>query len=77
MNTHIQIRNVPDSLHRKLKIRAAENNMTMTDYVKKLIERDVEKPTLREWAEQTAKLPATGLTTEDIVSALREDRDSH
>jgi antitoxin FitA len=76
MNTHIQIRNVPNSLHRKLKIRAAEKNMTLTDYVKKLIERDVEKPTLAEMAERLKKLPPVNITSDEIVAIIRESRDA-
>ncbi len=76
MNTHIQIRNVPNSLHRKLKIRAAQKNMTLTDYVKKLIERDVEKPTLAEMAERLKKLTPVNITTDEIVAIIRESRDA-
>jgi antitoxin FitA len=76
MNTHIQIRNVPRELHRKLKIRAAQKDMTITDYVKKLIEQDAAKPTLAEWAERVAKLPPSGVSTEDIVKAIRNDRET-
>src|SRR5712691_2921028 len=31
--THIQIRNVPPELHRKLKVRAAEAGMSLSDYL--------------------------------------------
>jgi antitoxin FitA len=75
MNTHIQIRNVPDSLHRKLKVRAAEKNMTLTDYVKQVLEREIQKPTLAEMAERLRKLPAVS-TSEEIVAMIREDRDT-
>jgi antitoxin FitA len=75
MNTHIQIRNVPDSLHRKLKARAAEKNMTMTDYVKQLIEREIQKPTLAEMTERLRKLPPV-VTSESAAEIIRRDRDS-
>jgi antitoxin FitA len=75
MNTHIQSRNVPSALHRKLKMRAAQKDMTLTDYVKKLIETDLAKPTLREMTERLRRLPPV-TTTEDIVAITRHDRDS-
>ena len=44
----IQIRNVPDELHRTLKVRAAKAGMTLSDYLLSEIEQIAQKPTLRE-----------------------------
>lgn len=44
----IQIRNVPDELHRTLKVRAAQAGMTLSDYLLAEIEQVAEKPTLSE-----------------------------
>jgi antitoxin FitA len=75
MNTHIQIRNVPASMHRKLKARAAAKDLTLTDYVKQVLASELEKPTLAELTARLKKLPPvrTGMTSAEI---LREDRDS-
>lgn len=48
----IQIRNVPDDLHRKLKIRAAQAGMTLSNYLLSEIEQVAEKPTLSEMMER-------------------------
>ena len=48
----IQIRNVPDELHRTLKVRAAKAGMTLSDYLLSEIERVAEKPTLAEMMER-------------------------
>jgi plasmid stability protein len=48
----IQIRNVPDKLHRTLKVRAAQAGMTLSDYLLAEIEQVAEKPTLREMMER-------------------------
>ncbi len=48
----IQIRNVPDELHRKLKARAAREGTTLSDYLLSEIEQVAEKPTLRELMER-------------------------
>jgi antitoxin FitA len=40
----IQIRNVPDRLHRELKARAARSGMTLSDYLLGVVRRSVERP---------------------------------
>jgi antitoxin FitA len=52
MSKMIQIRNVPDDLHRTLKVRAAEAGMTLSDYLLCEIERVAERPTLAEMMER-------------------------
>jgi plasmid stability protein len=44
----VQIRNVPDALHRKLKVRAAQAGMTLSDYLLAEIERLAALPTREE-----------------------------
>jgi hypothetical protein len=41
----VQIRNVPDSLHRKLKARAADSGRTLSDYLLAELERLAARPT--------------------------------
>ena len=41
----IQIRNVPDAVHRKVKARAAQSRMTLSDYLLAEIERVTALPT--------------------------------
>lgn len=50
----IQIRNVPDELHRTLKVRAAQAGMTLSDYLLSEIEQIAEKPTLSEMMKRLA-----------------------
>lgn len=52
MTKMIQIRNVPDELHRTLKVRAAKLGMTLSDYLLSEIEQVAEKPSLRELMER-------------------------
>jgi plasmid stability protein len=56
MSKMIQIRNVPDELHRKLKVRAAQMGMTLSDYLLSEIEQVAAKPTMKEWLERAARL---------------------
>ncbi len=55
MSKMIQIRNVPDELHRKLKVRAAQEGMTLSNYLLSEIEVVAKKPTMREWLEKVAR----------------------
>ena len=52
MTKMIQIRNVPDELHRTLKERAARAGMTLSDYLLSEVEKVAEKPTLAEMMER-------------------------
>ena len=45
MSKMIQIRNVPDAVHRKIKARAAQSGMTLSDYLLAEIERIAALPT--------------------------------
>jgi hypothetical protein len=44
----IQIRNVPDALHREIERRARAQGMTMTAYLQSLLEREVARPPAEE-----------------------------
>jgi plasmid stability protein len=75
MSKMIQIRNVPDSLHRKLKARAALEGMSLSDYLVAEISRSAERPTLSELRERLRKrLPVTPSVPPS--KAIREERDS-
>jgi plasmid stability protein len=49
MSSMIQIRNVPDALHRELKVRAAQTGMTLSDYLLNELRTLAVRPTMREW----------------------------
>lgn len=48
MSTMIQVRNVPDALHRRLKARAALAGMSLSDYLLNEIREVAERPTVEE-----------------------------
>jgi antitoxin FitA len=52
MSKMIQVRNVPDQLHRKLKIRAAEHGVTLSDYILVELRRLAERVSPRELAKR-------------------------
>ena len=78
----IQVRNVPDGLHEELKIRAARQRVTLSDYVRALIEEDVAVPTLDEGLEHIMRLPrprqvVSGSELVDAGRAARERELEH
>jgi plasmid stability protein len=50
----IQLRHVPDNLHRKLKARAALEGLSLSDYLLKEVERVASYPSLTELRERIA-----------------------
>jgi plasmid stability protein len=75
MPVMIQIRNVPDALHRKLKVRAAEAGMSLSDYLLADLERSAERPTPAELRERLRlRQPVT--LPEPAAAAVRAERDA-
>jgi antitoxin FitA len=76
MSKMIQLRNVPDALHRKLKARAALEGMSLSDYLVSEARRWVERPSVQELQDRLAKRkPVTPrLSPEDAVRAERDGR---
>jgi antitoxin FitA len=71
----IQIRNVPDDLHRKLKARAAEQGMSLSDYLLAEVEALGTRPSPEEIKERLRRLPPLKLS-EDPSITLRRMRDA-
>ena len=77
MTKMIQIRNVPDDLHRRLKVRAAQEGMTLSDYLLLEVEQIAEKPTLRELMERLKQREPVELDEppEAIIRRMRDADD--
>ena len=74
MSKMIQIRDVPEPVHSTLKARAAQEGMSLSDYLKRELERTVERPTMREWLERTQRArPMTAKRS--VAQVIRELRD--
>jgi plasmid stability protein len=74
MSRMIQLRNVPDSLHRKLKARAALAGMSLSDYLIAEIRKSAERPTMEELQERLSRLEPVRLR-ESPAEAVRAERD--
>ncbi|HXG78595.1 MAG TPA: hypothetical protein VNJ31_04540 [Methyloceanibacter sp.] len=75
MSKMIQIRNVPDSLHRRLKARSAMAGMSLSDYLLAEIRRLAERPTIEEMLARLQTRPTVTLS-ESPADAIRAERDS-
>ncbi len=74
MASMIQIRNVPDALHRRLKSRAALAGMSLSDYLLGEIRQVAERPTLDELRARLERRP--GMTPSVApAEAVRAERD--
>ena len=76
MSKMIQLRNVPDALHRALKARAATAGMSLSDYLLAEIKEIAERPTLTEFRARLRKRKpvAAQLDTARLVQEERAGR---
>lgn len=72
----VQIRDVPDQVHRTLKARAAREGMSLSDFIKRELQHSAQRPTMQEWLDRTAhaKPIPTRRTGAEIVRELRNAR---
>ena len=76
MSKMIQLRNVPDAMHRTLKARAAKAGMSLSDYLLAEIRQFAERPTLEEMRERLHRhKPVTlRISAAELVRAERDSR---
>lgn len=67
---NLQVKNIPDALHERLRRHARENNCTMSAAVLTAIERELMR---WEWRQHLAQRPETTLGVE-AATLLREER---
>jgi plasmid stability protein len=76
MSKMIQVRDVPENVHSTLKSRAAREGMSLSDFIKRELERAAERPTMQEWLERSrqAKPFPAKTTAARIIRELRDER---
>ena len=72
--TMIQIRNVPESLHRLIKSRAALEGLSLSEYLLKDIKRKAAKPTMREWVDELHRTTKPRVGSVGAAEVIRELR---
>lgn len=73
MSKMIQLRNVPDALHRNLKARAAMAGMSLSDYLLAEIKEVSERPTLAELRERLHRRQSVSLRL-NTARVIQEER---
>lgn len=73
MTKTIQIRNVPDDVHRTLAERAARQHRSLSDVVLDEVVRVARQPTMEEWLARVDALPPLDLGG-PVAPSIRADR---
>lgn len=73
----IQVRNVPDRLHRELKRRAKLRGQTLTSFIEEILEREVALPPREEVFEaiRSQEPIDLGVSFADLIREEREERE--
>jgi plasmid stability protein len=74
MSKHLQIRNVPDDLHRRLKVRAALSGMSLSEYLLREIKAAAMRPTPEEFRQRLERRASVKPGTSP-AKAVRAERD--
>lgn len=76
MSKMIQVRNVPEDVHRTLKARAAAAGMSLSDYIKRDLESAAARPTLEEIDARVSARGPSAVRAGTVIAALREAREA-
>ena len=74
MSVMVQIRNVPEGLHRRLKARAVEEGMSMSAFILRELEKSLAVPPGHALLERIASRPPVELDP-GAAALLREERE--
>ena len=74
---HIQIRNVPEDVHRTLKARAAKEGLSLSEYLRREVLDFAQRPTLAEVTERIRSRPMvrSEIPAADLIREAREERE--
>ncbi|MGH3423562.1 MAG: FitA-like ribbon-helix-helix domain-containing protein [Nocardioidaceae bacterium] len=77
MSKTLQIRDVPDEVHSAVRARAAEADLSVSDYLRDLVSELVTRPTMAEVVERAEALARAGggASRADVKAAVRDGRD--
>ena len=76
MGVLVQIRDVPEQVHRTLKARAAQQGTSLSEYLRQELERVASAPTPAELAARLDAREPFGVSNDEIVRAIRDARDA-
>ncbi len=72
----LQVKNLPDDVHAALAERARSQGTTMSEYVARLIRRDLARPSLAQWvAEEDLEAPRVEVDVAQVLDEARVEYD--
>ena len=71
----VQIKNVPQDVHRVLRRRAAEAGQSLQEYLRARIVEEARRPTLDEVLRRVGERSGGQVSLTEAVEAVRDDRD--
>lgn len=72
----LQVKNLPEDLHHALADRARSQGISMSEYVTRLLRRDLSRPSIAEWVASQRADP-TAARHIDVVGAIDAGRAEH
>jgi plasmid stability protein len=73
MGRMLQVRNIPERLHRELRRRAKARGQTLTDYVQEVLEREVARPPAEEVFDRIESRRSVDLDIQ-VAELIRQER---
>lgn len=70
----IQIKNVPQDLHSRLRERARGEGRTLSEWALQVLQRELSLPSAKEWLEQLKSDPSTDLSSAEITRLVQQGR---
>jgi antitoxin FitA len=69
----LQVKSLPDDLYAELQRRARDEGTTVSDYVTRMLRRELAKPTLAEWLAEMPdeRLGGDGIDTVTVLDEIR------
>jgi len=76
MSKMIQVRNVPERLHKELVQRARKRGLSLTDYIEEILEREIARPPAEEVFERIKRRPVVnlGVSAAEVIREARRNR---
>jgi antitoxin FitA len=72
----IQVRGVSEASHERLKQKAAEEGLSLSEYLRRELEELAETLTWSEWMERVrSRRPVTGISGAELVREARDERE--
>jgi plasmid stability protein len=75
MGKMLQVRHVPDDVHAELRRRAAAAGVSLSDYVRRELERLAARPPIAEVLSRSASR-GVDVPLDEVVAGIRADRDA-